>query len=54
MKHSLNNDMISSEENIIKESSEMGKYDILIAGASTTGAWFAKKMAELGHSVLDI
>ena len=32
----------------------MKKYDIVIAGASTTGAWFAKKMAELGHSVLVI
>lgn len=32
----------------------MKKYDILIAGASTTGAWFAKKMAEQGHSVLVI
>lgn len=32
----------------------MEKYDILIAGASTTGAWFAKKMAEQGHSVLVI
>ena len=32
----------------------MEKYDILIAGASTTGAWFAKKMAAEGHSVLVI
>ena len=32
----------------------MKKYDILIAGASTTGAWFAKKMAAQGHSVLVI
>ena len=32
----------------------MKKYDILVAGASTTGAWFAKKMAEQGHSVLVI
>ncbi len=32
----------------------MEKFDILIAGASTTGAWFAKKMAEQGHSVLVI
>lgn len=26
----------------------MGKYDIVIVGASTTGCWFAKKMAEQG------
>ena len=32
----------------------MKQYDILVAGASTTGAWFAKKMAEQGHSVLVI
>ena len=32
----------------------MKKYDIVIAGASTTGAWFAKKMAAAGHSVLVI
>ena len=32
----------------------MKKYDIVIAGASTTGAWFAKKMAAEGHSVLVI
>lgn len=29
-------------------------YDILIAGASTTGAWFAKEMAKRGHSVIVI
>ena len=32
----------------------MKEYDVLVAGASTTGAWFAKKMAEQGHSVLVI
>ena len=32
----------------------MKQYDILVVGASTTGAWFAKKMAEQGHSVLVI
>ena len=32
----------------------MKKYDIVIAGASTTGAWFAKKMAAEGHKVLVI
>ena len=32
----------------------MKKYDIIVAGASTTGAWFAKKMAAAGHSVLVI
>ncbi len=32
----------------------MEKYDVLIAGASTTGAWFAKKMAAEGHKVLVI
>lgn len=30
----------------------MEKYDVIIAGASTTGSWFARKMAENGHSVL--
>ncbi len=30
----------------------MGKYDIVIVGASTTGCWFAKKMAEQGAKVL--
>lgn len=30
----------------------MNKCDILIVGASTTGCWFAKKMAEQGASVL--
>lgn len=29
----------------------MKKCDILIAGASTTGSWFAREMAKLGHSV---
>lgn len=29
-------------------------YDILIAGASTTGAWFAREMAKRGHKVLVI
>ena len=29
-------------------------YDILIAGASTTGAWFAKKKKKRGHKVLVI
>ncbi len=32
----------------------MEKYDVIIAGASTTGSWFARKMAEKGHSVLVI
>lgn len=32
----------------------MGKYDIVIVGASTTGCWFAKKMAEQGAKVLVI
>lgn len=32
----------------------MEKYDILVVGASTTGSWFAKKMAEKGHKVLMI
>ena len=30
----------------------MNRYDILIAGASTTGSWFARKMAEQGFKVL--
>ncbi len=30
----------------------MDKYDILVVGGSTTGSWFAKKMAEKGHKVL--
>lgn len=30
----------------------MNQYDILIAGASTTGSWFARKMAEQGFKVL--
>ncbi len=32
----------------------MKKCDILIAGASTTGSWFAREMAKLGHSVVVI
>lgn len=32
----------------------MKKYDIIVCGASTTGAYFATKMAENGHSVLMI
>lgn len=32
----------------------MEKYDILIVGASTTGSWFARKMAQQGFSVLMI
>lgn len=32
----------------------MEKYDIIIVGASTTGAWFARQMAQRGHSVLVI
>lgn len=32
----------------------MQQYDILIVGASTTGSWFAKKMAEQGFRVLVI
>lgn len=32
----------------------MQKYDVLVCGGSTTGSWFAKKMAEKGHSVLVI
>lgn len=32
----------------------MEKYDVLVVGASTTGSWFAKKMAEKGHKVLMI
>ena len=30
----------------------MKKYDVLVVGASTTGCWFANKMAEQGFSVL--
>ena len=32
----------------------MKKYDVLVVGASTTGCWFAYKMAEQGFSVLVI
>ncbi len=32
----------------------MNQYDILIAGASTTGSWFARKMAQQGFKVLMI
>ncbi|MCM1545010.1 MAG: NAD(P)/FAD-dependent oxidoreductase, partial [Ruminococcus sp.] len=32
----------------------MRKFDIIIAGASTTGSWFAKQMADRGFSVLVI
>ena len=32
----------------------MEKYDILVIGGSTTGSWFARKMAEKGHKVLMI
>ena len=32
----------------------MEQYDILIAGASTTGSWFARRMAEKGFNVLVI
>lgn len=32
----------------------MEKYDILVVGGSTTGSWFARKMAEKGHKVLMI
>ena len=32
----------------------MKKYDVLVVGASTTGCWFANKMAENGFSVLVI
>lgn len=32
----------------------MKNYDILIVGASTTGCWFAERMAREGHSVLVI
>ena len=32
----------------------MEKYDIIVVGASTTGAWFARQMAKRGHSVLVI
>ena len=32
----------------------MEKYDILVVGGSTTGSWFARKMAEKGYKVLMI
>lgn len=32
----------------------MKKYDVLVVGASTTGCWFAYKMAEQGFNVLVI
>ncbi len=32
----------------------MKKYDIVVVGGSTTGSWFARKMAQRGHSVLVI
>ncbi len=32
----------------------MNKYDVLVVGASTTGCWFANKMAEQGFRVLVI
>lgn len=32
----------------------MEKYDILVIGGSTTGSWFARRMAERGHKVLII
>ncbi len=32
----------------------MNKYDVFVVGASTTGCWFANKMAEQGFSVLVI
>ena len=32
----------------------MEKYDVLVIGGSTTGSWFARKMAEKGHKVLMI
>ncbi len=32
----------------------MDKYDVLVVGASTTGCWFAEKMAEKGFNVLVI
>lgn len=32
----------------------MEKFDIIVVGASTTGAWFARQMAQKGHSVLVI
>ena len=32
----------------------MKKYDVLVVGASTTGCWFAYKMAEQGFKVLVI
>ncbi len=35
-----------------KEAVFTDKYDIIVVGASTTGAWFARRMAERGHSVL--
>ncbi len=30
----------------------MKNYDVIVVGGSTTGCWFAKNMAERGHSVL--
>ena len=30
----------------------MKKYDVLIVGGSSTGCWFAEKMAEKGSKVL--
>lgn len=33
---------------------EMRKYDVIVVGASTTGSWFAKKIAEKGFRVLMI
>ncbi len=30
----------------------MKNYDVIIVGGSTTGSWFARQMAERGHSVL--
>ncbi|MEE1321719.1 MAG: NAD(P)/FAD-dependent oxidoreductase [Acutalibacteraceae bacterium] len=32
----------------------MEKFDILVVGGSTTGSWFARRMAERGHKVLVI
>lgn len=32
----------------------MEKYDVLVVGGSTTGSWFARKMAEKGYKVLMI
>lgn len=32
----------------------MEKYDVLVIGGSTTGSWFATRMAEKGHKVLMI